>query len=192
MSSLLRLFIAVDLPDPVRARLQQLQRRLQSAGARVRWVAPGQIHLTLLFLGDTPDGRVPELIAALNETAREQSPFELVAEGTGFFGSARNPRVLWVGLSGSLAILNDLQRNLYGRVRALNIVLEDRPFHPHLTLGRIQPGTPAGALTSALSSISVGPFGSIPVDHIRLIQSTLTPTGARHQVLHSATLKGEP
>ncbi len=190
---MIRLFLAVDIPDHVRATLQEIQGRINLMGHfQIRWVRPDQMHLTLLFLGDTSVELLPSLRSALEDVAENVSPFELTVDGLGYFGSRRNPRVLWAGLGGALDSLQALYKGLADCVGATQPSQNDLAFNPHITLGRFRGGASAGALTSALSSISVGPLGSIAVDHVRLYQSELMPTGARYRILHSVMLKGEP
>ncbi|MCX7005828.1 MAG: RNA 2',3'-cyclic phosphodiesterase [Kiritimatiellaeota bacterium] len=188
----LRAFVAVEIPDEVRAALAAEQARLKKLGAHVGWAAPETIHITLLFLGDIFGAQVAPLAAALDAVAAQHAPFELAVAGLGWFGPQNSPRVIWAGVSDPDGKLAALQRQIGEQARALGLRTEARPFHPHLTLGRTRPGGHAmlPALTAALRQANDTAYGQCVVDSVRLMQSRLEPAGARHSLLHAAVLKG--
>lgn len=187
----IRAFIAIEIPDEVRVALDHVLSRLRRTGAHVSWVRPENIHLTLVFLGDVPSDRIPDIQYELDRVATSASAFEMMVEGVGSFGSPKAPRVIWAGVTESSGSLIALQRDLAAALRALGIPVESRPFHAHLTLGRMRSRRGAAALTSALSSASVTVHGLVRVDRVSLFESRLHPEGARYTILHSATLKGD-
>jgi len=189
---LLRTFIAVELPADVRTALAREQARLKRLGANVGWVAPDNIHITLLFLGDIFGAQVAPLAAALDAVAAHHAPFELAVQGLGWFGPPRSPRVVWAGVSDPTHQLAALQQEVEEQARALELRTEARPFHPHLTLGRVRPGGHATlpALTEALRQAIDTPYGRCAVGTVRLMQSRLGPGGALHSPLHESILKG--
>ena len=192
MSATTRIFMAVELSEEIRSSLGRMQQRLRQSGARVSWVRPDNIHLTLVFIGDVfSSSGIPEIERAMDCVTATVPPFTLTVEGAGTFGSAKAPRVIWAGANDSSGVLIRLQSRLATAVRELGIPLESRPFHPHLTLGRVRSRHGADALTQALASASVA-RNSLEVDRVQLFESQLHPDGARHTILHSATLKGEP
>lgn len=188
----LRAFIAVEIPDAVRAALAVEQTRLKRWGARVGWTAPETIHLTLLFLGDIFAAQVAPLSAGLDEVAAQYESFAVEIQGLGWFGPQNSPRVIWAGVSDPAGKLAALQKDIEARVRALGLRTEERPFHPHLTLGRTRPGGHATlpALTEALRQANDTAYGRCAVDAVRLMQSRLEPAGARHSLLYESILKG--
>jgi len=111
-----RLFIAILLPEEIKARLAASQRSWQrrTSGGVVRWTPLEQMHLTLRFLGDVPEESVPAIVEALHRAAATVAPFALRASGLGCFPDARRPRVLWAGVAGGLTALHNLQ----GRIAA--------------------------------------------------------------------------
>src|SRR5262249_28902187 len=135
----MRLFIAANLPDSVRDALAAEQQRISAAlagsGSSLKWVRPEHAHLTLVFIGNVEDGRVQTVIDAIAADV-EAPPFETAFEGAGVFPPRGAPRVLWIGVGAGARELSDLQRILAGRVAALGVPIEDRAFHPHLTLAR--------------------------------------------------------
>lgn len=193
----LRLFVAVELPPGVRAALAGLQRELRPrCGPGVRWVDAEGIHLTLKFLGNIEERQVPPLKAALGEVASEESPFTLCLTEFGAFPTPRSPRVLWVGVGGvggEEEKLARLQRAMEERVSPLGFPREERPFSPHLTLGRVRAeASPLERrlLGESLAKASSEEAPSFLVDTLSLMQSTLTPQGARYHALARFPLGG--
>ena len=135
---------------------------------------PERWHLTLLFLGAVPEERVVPLTDAAGPAVAEAPPMTLRLAGGGRFGSARRPQVAWAGIDGDVEPLIALAGRLVRIARRLHLPVEDRPFRPHLTLGRWRPRQPAdGSLTDRLADYR-GP--SWPVTEVRLWESHLGPT----------------
>jgi 2'-5' RNA ligase len=168
-----RLFFAVDPPDDARADLDRALAELRGRPGEPHWTAPERWHLTLLFLGAVPDRRVSQLVGAAGPAVAAAPPMRMRLAGGGRFGSRRRPQVVWTGLDGDVGPLTELARRL-GRVAgSLRLEVEDRPFRPHLTLGRWRPGQPAdGELPERLAGYR-GP--EWPVAEIRLWESHLGP-----------------
>ncbi len=146
-----------------------------------RWTEPGRWHLTLLFLGAVPREQLPELAARAAPVVAAAPPLRLRVAGAGRFGSARHPSVAWAGLAGDVAPLTELAGRLADAARSLGLPVEDRPFRPHLTLGRWRPRQPAdGTLTDRLAGYR-GP--SWPVREVLLLESRLgtRPAYEAHQ-----------
>ncbi len=172
--------MAVDPPAPAREHLGAALAGLRGAPGEPRWTAPERWHLTLLFLGAVPDRQVPDLVAALGPEVAAGAPRRLGLAGAGRFGSARRPQVAWIGLDGEVPALADLARRLAAQARRLRLEVEDRPFRPHLTVGRWRPGHPAdGVLLDRLAGYR-GP--EWPVDAVRLVESRLGRTPAYEEL----------
>jgi RNA 2',3'-cyclic 3'-phosphodiesterase len=135
----MRLFVAVDLPDEARHAIAVHQKQLAGPLSKykegLKLVEPSRIHLTLLFIGEAQDARVPAIVESMNAPA-SMPPFDVTFGGVGVFPPRGAPRVLWIGIADGAASLERLQHEIAERVRAVGIVFDDRPFHPHLTLGR--------------------------------------------------------
>ncbi len=188
-----RLFVAAGLDDDLRAELARTQERLRRIGARVGWVKPANLHVTLVFLGNQPAGQLTELSAVLDEAVADMSPFESTVAGLGWFGSARSPRVIWAGLRGAEELWRALHRRIVDALATRGIEAgEERPYRAHVTLGRVRPGGRAalGALTEALGSANNTQYGRIFVDRIFLMESRLQPQGVTYVQRHEARMKG--
>src|SRR5262249_14219221 len=140
------LFIAADLPDEARKALAAEQKRISatiagSAGA-LRWVKPEHSHLTLVFLGEVADALVPALVESIGRDISLE-PFQIAFESIGVFPPRGAPGVCGVGVGAGASGVADLPREVAGRVAALGLPVEDRPFRPHLTLARWRDSRPA-------------------------------------------------
>jgi RNA 2',3'-cyclic 3'-phosphodiesterase len=186
---LLRTFIAVELPSEVRRHLFQTGKKmaLNIPDRAVRWVAPENVHLTLRFLGDTPEDKVSAVTAELDQITHGFPPFSLHLDELGCFPNRKRPRVIWAGLSGGLKTLNALQSRIETAVQALGWPEEGRPFQPHLTIGRVKDSRQAAELLwdEKLDNYDV------PVSAVNLIESQLRPQGPLYTIRHSSLLTGD-
>jgi RNA 2',3'-cyclic 3'-phosphodiesterase len=133
-----RLFIAAELPPYVKAELANMQTRLRRANPPVTWIAPGAMHLTLRFLGETSTALIPDLHAAICAALEPYSAIALRLSGAGAFPNDRRPSVLWAGVGGAAAVLERAQAGIEAALVGLGLATEPKPFHPHLTLGRVR------------------------------------------------------
>jgi 2'-5' RNA ligase len=184
----MRLFIAVNFPAPLRRSIAGIARRLERDGVPARWVKEPAIHLTLKFLGRTPTDRVPSLEGALDEVASAAEPFTLRFEEVGAFPSPRRPRVIWIGIEAGprLRLLHDA---LERRLAPLGVERENRPFRPHVTLGRANPDAGPGeyrGLEAAIREIRLD--REVDVRRIDLMESVLRADGPEYRKLRSARL----
>ena len=135
----MRLFVAVDLPDEAKQAIGVHQKRiagtLSKSEERLKLVDAARMHLTLLFLGEVQDARVPAIVESMNVPA-DIAPFDMAFGGVGVFPTRGPARVLWIGVTEGAELLARLQNDLAERIRDLDIDFDDRPFHPHLTIGR--------------------------------------------------------
>jgi RNA 2',3'-cyclic 3'-phosphodiesterase len=188
-----RAFVALPLPASVLDRLGQVQRRLRQDPATrpVRWSRLDQLHLTLKFLGNVPSADLDRLREALHAACTGQPAFELALAELGGFPQARNPRVVWIGLRGALDRLNPLQQRIDEGLRGFGDHLEERrPFHAHLTLGRVNARGPEGQrLGELLERERVPSPEAWTVRQVDLMQSELRPQGTQYTLLHSVPLK---
>jgi len=189
----LRLFVALEPPGAVRRRLEsvagEIRRRAGPAAEAVKWVRGENVHLTLQFLGNVPEERVPDVALALAEAARAARPLRLEVRGAGGFPSARRPRVVWAGLAGDLLPLAALVQDLGRRLAPLGFAPEDRPWSPHLTLGRARGGGAPG-LAGALSAVKDAEVGGWRAGELVLFRSHLAPEGPRYEAIRRDVFGG--
>jgi 2'-5' RNA ligase len=133
-----RLFIAAELPPNIEAELISIQTQLRRANPPVIWVAPGRMHLTLRFLGETSAALIPDLARAMRAGLASHNAMTLRLNGVGAFLNARRPSVVWAGVGGAVELLQRAQAGIEANLGGLGIVPEPKPFRPHLTLGRLR------------------------------------------------------
>ena len=187
---LIRCFIAVELDEAVRAALGHEVDRLRRVGAKVSWVRPENMHLTLVFLGEIMAKRLEAVCGIMDGEAGSAAPFRLRVEGTGTFGSVRVPRVVWAGMPDPPASLAALQGGLTERLLGKGFEVDRRAYTPHLTLGRVRGAARAAELTSAIASANNIDFGALSVTRIVLMQSHMEAQGVRYSMVHESGLKG--
>lgn len=188
---LYRLFIAAELSEPACAELAAVQSRLQRGNPPVRWVAPEALHLTLRFLGDTDSALLAGIDAAMRTAAGGAGAIELRLAGLGAFPSLQRPQVLWAGVAGATAALEQLAARIEQALRAAGLPGEQRPFRAHLTLGRVRRAAPAAALAQLAAAIRTHPpLAEVawPIERIVLLRSELLPQGPRYTALATAQL----
>ncbi len=199
-STILRLFIAIELNDALRTELKRVQKQLQdecwrvSVAKAIRWVAPQNIHLTLKFLGNCDHAQIPSLTTALERAAKHSAPFVLAARGLGCFPNARRPNNVWVGLEGDVNTAALLAQHIENETHALGFAREERGFTPHLTLGRVKregSNHERATLGELIKNFPTTTYGTIRADAIHLIVSDLKPTGPIYTFLAQAKLGRE-
>jgi 2'-5' RNA ligase len=179
-----RLFVALDVNEEVRGRVQKivdrLERRLAVAerGSRrpspVRWVSADRLHLTLRFIGEVADPLAAEIEARLAPPFAI-APFEIALAGVGVFPPAGGPRVVWIGLAGGADRVRDVQEETVRRLHDLRLPADDRPFSAHLTLGRFR--ETGARYRRRLEEVGRVDAGRCTIDHVTLYQSRLSPKG---------------
>ena len=184
----LRLFIAARPPDAVLKGIADLSASLASRGDGVRWVRGDGVHLTLKFLGNTDEEKVPGIDRAVSECARGVGEIRLTVGRVGTFPDLRRPRVIWVGLAGDLARLESVQQAVEEACFGLGFEKEGRAFRPHLTLGRVKDRLAVDTIKKIEQSRDIV-LGDMVVDAIELIRSDLSPSGAVYTTLSCYPLK---
>jgi 2'-5' RNA ligase len=174
---LLRSFLAIELPGTILQKIEGVQEDLKSSHADVRWVNPENIHLTLKFLGNIEGSRIEPVAKAVEEAILTTSPFPLIIRGMGAFPHLKNPRVIWVGVVDGNAMLVPFQRQLEIQFEKIGFQAEDRPFHPHLTLGRTKSSRGKEELVRRIEKHKDEEFGDLQVESVLLFKSDLRPTG---------------
>ncbi len=188
-----RCFIAIGLPDEVKAGLKDIQAQLKSGGqASVKWVDPYSIHLTLKFLGGVDAAKIEPITAAMEEAAKEIAPFSLRVEDLGAFPNLRRVQVVWVGVGGEVDKLAHLQQRLESNLAGLGFAPENRRFTPHLTLARVRDRASLGereGLGELIAGTEFEASRSFPVEAVSLMKSQLTREGAIYSRISAAELK---
>lgn len=183
----MRLFVAVGLSERVKSELITACRPLRAAGWPLRWLPDSALHLTLNFIGEVSPQLAEKIESDIPLAAAATPSFVLRFRGLGLFAGGGLPRVLWAGVETSTTLAN-LQESLRKILIACGISLEQRDYHPHVTLGRGRgrplPARAADILAERFSQ----DLGEMRVDAYRLYRSSLTSSGAIHTLIREVPL----
>jgi 2'-5' RNA ligase len=191
----IRAFIALALDDGLRSAVAATIERLRPLGPAVAWVPPRNLHVTLHFLGEQSDERLALAEAALADAAAGSAPMDVTFHGIGAFPGLERPRILWVGLAHGALEVRRLQARVTAALAARGFAGDERPWHPHLTIGRVhderrwrrEAGPP---LRGALAQAATVTFGTQRVAEVALMRSDLSPAGARYTLRRAVSLGG--
>lgn len=190
-----RLFIAVPLPPDVRKQVSEVIQHLSSTDLPVRWIDPDSGHLTLHYIGEIEPELSELLRMTMNAALTGHTSFDLRTTEPGAFPNLRRPRVLWLGLWGPTYKLEELYNDVGDFLDDFGLEIEDAPFHPHITLGRVRggEGVKIGSLPDqvkdAIADLAEASLASMdrqvpfPVTEVQLVRSHLSKDGSEYEVL---------
>jgi 2'-5' RNA ligase len=182
-----RLFLAIPLPPDLAARAFEI---LPITLPALRRVKAENLHITLAFLGHTPDERLDDVAAAAREAALPVFPFPLSFDRAGRFPEHGRPRVVWLGIAEGQASVVELGAGAYAGLRSRGLGFDDRPLAPHLTLARVAEDASAAEAKTVGAAIDTMPVPSLHCDvtEIAVVQSVLSPKGPRYTALVTVPL----
>lgn len=186
----MRIFLAIELPESIRAELAILAERLRQCGMRSGWVKPDRMHLTVRFYGNISTAQVETLIQWITPRYAELSPFSLALQGTGVFPGPRKPSVVWAGLATVPEPLQNARQIAEAGAQQIGLAPEKRPFRPHLTLARIRNPQFGPPLLSLLKKESHWRTNEFQVSDVALFHSNLKPSGPVYTRIARFTLSG--
>ena len=173
----MRVFIAVEPPADVRRNITALIAELKEVGAGVKWVAGDNLHLTLKFCGSVADDKVDRLAELTVKSVSGTGGFKAKFAATGTFPPGRSPRVVWVGVSEGSEQLAALAKKL-----------GEAKFTPHVTIGRVKDQQGIEQLQYKLAGYKDPQFGEAEIDSVKIMKSTLTPTGPVYEMIKEVKL----
>lgn len=178
-----RLFIAIKV-KPGKALLSSLLKIQQTlANDSITWVKPDNMHITLKFLGDTPQENIPPIISKLKTCAASIESFGFTIKDFGYFGNLRFPRVLWMGVEQEKKNIENACQLIQKEMDSLGYPEEKQGFRPHLTIGRIKKMHDTQKLRELEGEFSGVLLQQVRIDTIELYQSKLTPSGPVYSVV---------
>ncbi len=185
----MRLFIAIELPPEIKQGIAKVQEQLRETGANAGWTRPEGLHLTLKFLGEISEEKASVIMAALTGAAEGSGKLNLEVAGAGAFPNEKNPRVLWLGVTGDVEKLGSLQAAVENAMTGLGFEREERTFSPHLTLARIKFPKPRDNWQQKIESIRNVKLGGFEAGHISMMKSELKREGAVYTEVGRVELK---
>jgi RNA 2',3'-cyclic 3'-phosphodiesterase len=191
----IRSFLALKLNLATADNLASMQAELREACAdadiKVRWVPPPNMHVTLRFLGQITEPMSHALKDMLDPIVSRMPAFDLECAGIGVFPDGNKPKVIYAGLGSGSEALNELYESVYSRLLMAGFSFEDKPFRPHVTIGRVK-YSPKDALTPILSPFDGTFFGTSLIRHFYCYQSDLTSLGAEYRAQWVLSFKRQP
>ena len=175
----IRSFLALDTPEKIREGIGAVQSRLKKIiHGDIRWARPEGIHLTLKFFGNISEDDVVNMSSVVEKIAAGSLPLVLTIGGTGAFPDPHRPRVVYLGMNGDVERLIAFQKELERALETIGFPREERPFRPHLTLGRIKSPRGLIGLAGVLEKGESYTVGEFSASGLGLFKSDLTPRGA--------------
>lgn len=184
-----RTFIAFEVSPDIQDHLTQIQTVLDWSQSDIKWVSAQNIHLTIHFLGNISKDQVNTIIENLPLWCRDLPIILSGVERLGAFPDMKRPRVIWADIADSQGLIGQFHNHLKSQLESLNVVLEDRPYHPHLTLGRVRHWKATPDLTNKLTQFSYDPPLQLILSKVILFESALTPMGPHYSPLEEVHLK---
>jgi RNA 2',3'-cyclic 3'-phosphodiesterase len=180
-----RLFVALDVPEETRDALAAVIQKFENSCRSARWVRAANLHITLKFIGEVAEAKLPEIKTSLNQV-HPRDPIEIAFRSFGFFPNEHHPRVFWVGME-SVPSLAELAAEIDANLQPSGVPHEEKAFRPHLTLARFS--TPKGVtkLQEMISGPAPQEFGKTTAREFYLYQSILKQTGAEYTRLATFT-----
>lgn len=185
--SVMRCFISIELPRELKKEMDAATASLRASNADIKWVSPENLHLTLKFLGDTPEELLPRIKEELASALREKARFRVRLSGIGVFPDRRRPRVIWIGMQDSDNLLL-IQKSVDDAMAKLGYESEGRPFRAHLTLGRIRSQRGLDAVLRVFDVLKDMVFGDMEVEAVSVMKSELSPKGSKYSELFDIPL----
>ena len=187
----MRLFVALEVPEPPRREVRRRIDGVRDRLPRARWADLENLHLTLLFLGETAETDVPALAARLREAFARCPPLDLRLASGGTFPPGRPARVAWVGIDAPDALETLQEEITRAAVETLGFEPEERGYHPHVTLARCPDPWRRDAIDKFKTALT-GPVGPpFVADHGILFESKLSPKGARYRAVETFPMAGD-
>jgi 2'-5' RNA ligase len=186
-----RLFFAIDPPEALTQKMENLVQKFDTPPNFVRWVRAGNMHITLKFLGEVDEAAIPSIVEAVRHAVAPFPPLKLVIEGLGVFPNHEQPQVVWFGVKGDTETLREMERALSTSLTALGFPPEDRPFIGHLTIGRVRSGNARGKIARLVRQYHRFYIGDTVASQVALYESRLTMEGSVYTKLESFPLTGK-
>jgi 2'-5' RNA ligase len=187
----IRSFLAFELGEEIIKIISRSSRDLKKHLPDARWIKAGNIHLTVVFLGNVHSNDIAALGKEVKKVCRRHGPFKIFLNGLGMFGSQRSPRVIWIGLDGDIRQMGYFRNALNQHLKPYGVKREKRPFKPHLTLGRFKKGAgSSGSLNQILEEHKTIKSPELMLKELVLFKSDPTPAGAVYTRLDAWPMAG--
>ncbi len=185
----MRTFLAVDIDKNARSLVSQAISRIDVSKAKVKWVADQNLHVTLRFLGEVDDSKLPGICQLVADAASEVAAFDFRVSEIVCVPKAGPVRMFWAGVTDPTGQMNLLYENISLLLEAEGYPPETRPFLPHITLGRVKVDHTGGQLAGQVAQFAGCDFGLVCADSVTVYGSNLTPAGPVYSVIDRCPLR---
>lgn len=183
----MRTFIAVELLENIKKKIEEVQNPLKKTDTYISWVKPGNVHLTLKFLGEVEENKIEDVFYGTEKALKGAKSFSLSLKNLGCFPNLRRPRVVWVGVDKGKEELSFLQKNIEEELSKLGYPKEDRAFSPHLTIGRVKSPKNIEKLVKLIEKTDFQ-TEEVKINEVVVMKSQLHPQGAIYTPLRKIKL----
>jgi 2'-5' RNA ligase len=183
----MRTFIAIELPERVKKKIELAQAPLKKTKTFVSWVKPANIHVTLKFLGEVPEDKINDVFLATEKALEGTKKFTLSLKGMGAFPDFRRPRVIWIGAESGEKELTFLAGRVEEEIEKIGFPKENRKFSAHFTIGRVKSPKNIESLMELVKSSDFS-TDEIEVNEVVVMKSQLHPAGAIYTPLKKISL----
>ncbi|UCG78996.1 MAG: RNA 2',3'-cyclic phosphodiesterase [Nitrospirota bacterium] len=184
----IRSFIAIELSDEIKNGLSEPILSLGKSGADIKWVVPANLHITLKFLGNIKEDQIEDISTIISRISADHMDFDFSITGTGTFPEGKRPRIIWAGIKDHEKI-HGVYRDIEAELEIMGFKPENRPFRPHITIGRVRSQRGIDNLMEELVKYRHMDFGKQTAEEIHLMKSILKPGGAEYNKIFSAQLR---
>lgn len=177
----MRTFIALDIPEKIKERIYSSFAEDRKRISGLKWVNKENLHITLKFLGEVKEEKIPEIVEILEEVSQKFKSFEVTLKEVGGFPNLRTPRVLWVGVKPEEKF-REIFEFIESRLHKRGFEREKRDFHPHITVGRLKR---RGKVELRIKNLN----DNFIIKKLILFKSDLKPEGPIYTPLKEVELK---
>lgn len=191
MGKAIRTFIGVKASQRVTSNVARVIDRLEATGAPYRWEEPGNLHVTLNFVGDVPDIEVPEFCSLIKSDVESFAPFDMSLHGVDAFPETEQPRIVWVGVDEGSEPLKELNRSIGDVIHHWGVNRERREYVPHMTIGRLNRGGRWNELFSKqMHRLRNHDGGFCRISEVTIFSSYLEKSGPTYTPMATIKLRG--
>lgn len=183
----MRTFIAVELTEDIKKKIEELQSPLKKINADVSWVKPGNVHATLKFLGEVPEDKIEKVFEGAKKALEGIKNFELSLKDLGCFPNLKRPRVIWIGVEKGKEELSRMAKKIEQEMEKIGFPRENREFSPHLTIGRVKSLKNIERLTELIKNTTFN-TQEFEIKEVVVMRSQLNPAGAIYTPLLKVNL----
>lgn len=183
----MRTFIAVELPEDIKRKIEEVQNPLKKTDTYVSWVKPKNVHLTLKFLGEVEENRIEDVFYGTEKALKGAKSFTLSLKDMGGFPNLQRPKVIWVGVDKGEKELAVMQKDIEEELLRVGYPKEGRAFSPHLTIGRVKSARNIEKLVALIEKTTFQ-TQEVKIDEAVVMKSQLHPQGAIYTPLRKIKL----